>query len=173
MMISEKNNTPSEKIEFTLFNREVKAFAVPEVTAYIISSKEYSLASARFPFNLISAIRFAAFVSILATKKTAQPERAMLSKDLTTNNPIIMAVNRGMVSLVTAGNEIPANSIFGPAPPEAIDPKDVAKYPMAAIATMSKNARVDLATTSENQTNFSMPVKKERLAFMDLNTAKV
>jgi hypothetical protein len=78
-----------------------------------------------------------------------------------------------MVSLVTAGNEIPANSIFGPTSAEAIDPKDVAKYPIAAIAAMSKNARVDLATTSENQTIFSVRVKKERLAFMDLNTTKV
>jgi hypothetical protein len=173
MTISDTNNTPSEKIEFTLFSREVKAFAVPAVTAYIISSNEFSLASARFPFNLISAIRFAAFVSILATKKTAQPERDMLSRDFATNRPIIITVKRGMVSLVTAGNEIPANSTFGTAPAEAIDPKDVAKYPMAAIAAMSKNARVDLATTRENQTNFSIPVKKERLAFMDLSTTKV
>jgi hypothetical protein len=173
MMISEKNSTPSEIIEFTLFNREVKAFAVPEVTAYIISSREYPLASARFPFNLISAIRFAAFVSILATKKTAQPERAMLSKDLTTNSPIIIAVNRGMVSLVTAGNEIPINSIFGATAPEAIDPKDVAKYPIAAIAAMSRNARVDLANTSENQTSFSMRVINEILNSIDLSTSKV
>jgi hypothetical protein len=86
---------------------------------------------------------------------------------------MIVAVNRGIVSLVTAGNEIPANSIFGPTAPEAIEPKDVAKYPIAAIAAMSKNARVDLATTSENQTNFSIPVKKEMLVFMDLNTTKV
>jgi hypothetical protein len=86
---------------------------------------------------------------------------------------MIMAVKRGMVSLVTAGNEIPANSIFGPTAPDAIDPKDVAKYPIAAIAAMSRNARVDLATTSENQTNFSMPVKKERLCFIDLSTTRV
>jgi hypothetical protein len=173
MTISETNNTPSEKIEFTLFSRELKAFAVPEVTAYIISSREYFLASARLPFNLISAIRFAAFVSILATKKTAHPERTMFSSDLITNKPMIMAVNSGMVSLVTAGNEIPANSIFGPTSPEAIDPKDVAKYPIAAIAAMSRNARVDLATTNENQTSFSIPVKNEMLVFMDLNTTKV
>ena len=160
-------------MEFMLFSSELKAFEVPEVTAYIISSNEYSLASAKFPLNLISAIRFAAFVSILATKKTAHPERAMLSRDLATNRPIIIAVKRGIVSLVTAGNEIPANSTFGPTPPEAIEPKDVAKYPIAAIAAMSKNARVDLANTSENQTTFSLRVKKERLAFMDLSTAKV
>jgi hypothetical protein len=97
----------------------------------------------------------------------------MLSRDLATNRAIIITVKRGIVSLVTAGNEIPANSTFGPTPTEAIDPKDVAKYPMAAIAAMSKNARVDLATTRENQTNFSIPVKKERLAFMDLSTTKV
>jgi hypothetical protein len=86
---------------------------------------------------------------------------------------MIMAVNRGMVSLVTAGNEIPANSIFGPTAPETIDPKDVAKYPIAAIAAMSRNASVDLATTSENQTNFSIRVKKEILILMDVSTTKV
>jgi hypothetical protein len=86
---------------------------------------------------------------------------------------MIVAVKIGMVSLVTAGNEIPENSILGPTAPEAIDPKDVAKYPIAAIAAMSRNARVDLATTSENQTNFSIPVKKEMLVFMYLNTTKV
>jgi hypothetical protein len=173
MTISETNNTPSEKIEFTLFSKEVKALEVPEVTAYIISSSEYSLASARFPLNLISDIRFAAFDSILATKKTAQPESAMFRSALSTNRPMITAAKRGMVSLVTTGNEIPANSIFGPVPSETIDPKDVAKYPTAAIAAMSKNARVDLAATSENQTNFSIPVIKEMLDFMDLNTTKV
>jgi hypothetical protein len=173
MTIIETNNTPSEKMEFTLFSMELKALEVPEVTAYIISSREYFLASARLPLNLISDIRFAAFDSILATKKTAHPERSMFRSDLSANNPMIMAVKRGMVSLVTAGNEIPANSIFGPTTPEAIEPKDVAKYPMEAIATMSRNARVDLATTSENQTNFSILVKKEMLVFMDLNTTKV
>jgi hypothetical protein len=173
MTISETNNTPSEKIEFTLFSRELKAAVVPWVTAYIISSREYFLASARLPFSLISAIRFAAFDSILATKKTAHPERTTFSSDLITNKPMITAVKRGMVSLVTAGSEIPANCIFGPTVPEAIDPRDVARYPMAAIAAMSRNARVDLATTRENQTNFSMPVKKERLSFIDLSTTKV
>jgi hypothetical protein len=173
MTISETNNTPSEKIEFTLFSRELNALVVPCVTAYIISSKEYFLASARLPSSLISSIRFAAFDSILATKKTAHPERTTFSSDLSTNKPMIMAVRRGMVSLVTAGNEIPANSILGPTTPVAIDPKDVERYPIAAIAAMSRNARVDLATTRENQTNFSIPVKKERLVFMDLSTTKV
>jgi hypothetical protein len=172
-MISEKNKTLSETIEFTLLSIELKALEVPDVTANIISSTEYFLASARLPLNLISDIRFAAFDSILATKKTAHPERTMFSSDLSTNKAMIMAVRRGMVSLVTAGNSIPANSTFWPTPPEAIEPKDVAKYPMAAIAAMSRNARVDLATTSENQTIFSLRVKKERLAFMDLNTTKV
>jgi hypothetical protein len=173
MIISETNNTPSEKIEFRLFNRELKAAVVPCVTAYIISSREYFLASARLPLSLISAIRFAAFDSILATKKTAHPERIIFRRDFITNRPMIIAVKMGMVSLVTAGSEIPANSIFGTTAPEAIDPRDVAKYPMAAIAAMSRNARVDLATTSENQTNFSSPVKKERLSFIDFSTTKV
>jgi hypothetical protein len=171
--IIETNSTPSEKIAFTLFSRELKALEVPAVTTNIISSKEYFLASARLPLNLISDIRFAAFDSILATKKNAQPVRAMFSSDLETNKPIITAANSGRVWLVTPGSVIPANSTFGLTPPDAITPKDVAKYPIAAIAAMSRNARVDLANTSENQTSFSMPVKKERLSFIDLNTTKV
>jgi hypothetical protein len=171
--ISETNNTPSENIEFTLFSRELKAFEVPVVTANIISSKEYFRASARLPLNLISDIRFAAFDSIFATKKTAQPERVMFSNDFETNNPIIIAVNIGAVSFVTLGSVMPANSIVGLTPPDAIAPKDVAKYPMAAIATMSRNASVDLTTTSANQISFSIPVKKERLNFIDLSITKV
>lgn len=173
MTISETNNTPSEKTEFTLFRRELKALEVPCVTANIISSKEYFLASARLPLKLISDIRFAAFDSILATKKTAQPVIAMFRIDLSTNRPIIIAANIGTVWFVTLGSVIPENSIFGFTPPEAISPKDVAKYPMAAIANMSRNASVDLATTRANQTNFSVPVKKERLNFIDLNTNQV
>jgi hypothetical protein len=169
----ETNNTPSEKTEFTPFSRKLKALDVPCVTAYIISSKEYFLASARLPLNLISDIRFAAFDSILATKKTAQPVRAMFSNDLETNRPIMIAANAGTVWFVTLGRVMSANSIFGPTPPDAIAPNDVAKYPMAAIATMSRNASNDLAATSENQTSFSIPVKKERLDFIDLSTAKV
>jgi hypothetical protein len=68
---------------------------------------------------------------------------------------------------------MPANSISGPTPPEAIAPKEVAKYPIAAIAAMSRNASVDLTTTRENQTIFSTPVKKERLSFIELSTTKV
>jgi hypothetical protein len=173
MTIIETKSTPSEKIEFTLFSRELNALEVPVVTTNIISSKEYSLASARFPLNLISDIRFAAFDSILATKKTAQPVRAMFSNDLETNKPIIIAANIGRVWLVTPGSVIPKKTTFGLTPPDAITPKDVARYPIAAIAAMSRNARVDLANTRENQTSFSMPVKKERLSFIDLSTTKV
>jgi hypothetical protein len=171
--ISDKNNTPSEKTEFTPFSKELKALEVPCVAAYIISSNEYFLASARLPLNLISDIRFAAFDSILATKKTAQPVRAMLSMDLKINKPIIMAANTGTVWFVTLGSVMPANSILGLTPPDAIAPKDVAKYPMAAIAAMSRNASIDLTTTSANQTSFSSEVKKERLNFIDLSTNKV
>jgi hypothetical protein len=171
--MSETNNTPSEKIEFTLFSRELNALEVPWVTANIISSKEYFRASARLPLNLISAIRFAAFDSILATKKTAQPERATFSNDLATNKPIIVAANIGTVWFVTLGSDMPANSIFGLTPPDAIAPIDVAKYPMAAIAAMSRNASADLDTTSENQTSFSIPVIKERVDFIDLSTTRV
>jgi hypothetical protein len=171
--ISETNNTPSEKTEFTPFSRELKALEVPCVAAYIISSKEYFLASARLPLNLISDIRFAAFDSIFAMKKTAQPVRTMFSNDLETNKPIIIAAKIGTVWFVTLGSAMPANSIFGPTSPDAIAPKDVAKYPMAAIATMSRNASVDLTTTSANQISFSIPVKKERLNFIDLSIIKV
>jgi hypothetical protein len=173
MTISEANSTPSEKTEFTLFSIKLKALDVPCVTAYIISSKEYFLASARLPLNLISDIRLAALDSILATKKTAQPVRAMLSNDLEKNKPIIIAAKIGTVWFVTLGNVMPANSIFALTPPEAISPKDVAKYPMAAIATMSRNASVDRANTRANQTVFSIPVKKERLNFIDLSTSRV
>jgi hypothetical protein len=173
MTISETNNTPSETIEFTLLRSELKALEVPVVTANIISSKEYFLASARLPLNLISDIRFAAFDSILATKKTAHPVRATLSNDLETNKPIIIDANIGRVWAVTPGSVTPANSTFGLSPPDAITPKDDAKYPIAARAAMSRNARVDLATTNANQSSFSMPVKKERLCFIDLSTTKV
>jgi hypothetical protein len=146
---------------------------VPLVTANIISSKEYFLASARLPLNLISDIRLAAFDSILATKKTAQPERAMFSNDLETNKPIIIVAKIGMLWFVTLGSVMPASAIFGATPPDAIAPKDVAKYPMAAIASMSRNARVDLTTTRENHTSFSIPFKKESDDFIDLSTTKV
>jgi hypothetical protein len=171
--ISETNNTPSEKMELTLLSMELKALEVPDVTAYIISSKEYFLASARLPLNLISDIRFAALDSIFAMKKIAQPVRAMFSSDLETNSPIIIAANIGTVWLVTLGSVMPAISTFGPTTPDAIAPKDVAKYPMAAIAATSRNARVDLTTTSANQTSFSIGDKNERLNFIDLNTPKV
>ena len=157
----------------TLLRRELKAFEVPDVTAYIISSKEYFLASARLPLNLISDIRLAAFDSIFATKKTDQPVRPMFRSDLETNKPMIMAAKIGSVWFVTLGNVIPANSTLGLAPPEAIAPIDVAKYPIAAIAAMSRNAREDLTRTSANQTDFSIRVKKERLSLIDLSTAKV
>jgi hypothetical protein len=170
--ISETNNTPSETIEFTLLRRELKALEVPIVTANIISSKEYFLASARLPLNLISDIRFAAFDSILATKKTAQPVRTMLSNDLETNKPIISAANIGRVWAVTPGSVMPANSTFGLTPPDTITPRDDARYPIAASAAMSRNARVDRANTNENQRSFSTPVKKERLSFIDLSTTK-
>jgi hypothetical protein len=68
---------------------------------------------------------------------------------------------------------MPAISTFGPSAPDAIAPKDVAKYPMAAIAATSRNASDDLTTTSPNQTSFSIRVKKERLNFIDLSTSKV
>jgi hypothetical protein len=158
---------------FTLFRSVLKALEVPVVTAYIISSKEYFLASERFPLNLISDIRLAAFDSILATKNVAQPVRAMLSNDLETNKPIMIAAKIGTVWFVTLGNVMPANSTFGLTPPDAISPMDVAKYPTAAIAAMSKNARVDLSATRENQTSFSVRVKKETLRFIDLSTTKV
>jgi hypothetical protein len=173
MRISEINNTASENIEFMLFSKPLKALEVPCVTAYIISSKEYFLASSRLPLNLISDMRFAAFDSILATKKTAQPVRAMFNNDLVTNKPIISAAKIGRFWFVTLGSVMPANSIVGLTPPDAIAPKDVAKYPSAAIAAMSRNARVDLATTSENQTSFSIAVIKEILDLIDLNTTKV
>jgi hypothetical protein len=118
-------------------------------------------------------MRFAAFDSIFATKKTAQPVRAMFSNDLETNNPIIRAAKIGRVWFVTLGSVMPANSIVGLIPADAIAPKDVAKYPRAAIATMSRKARVDLATTRENQTSFSIPDIKEILNFIDLSTNKV
>ena len=127
MTISETNKTPSEKTEFTLFSNILKALEVPVVTAYIISSKEYFLASSRLPLNLISDMRFAALDSIFATKKTAQPVRATLSNDLETNRPIISAAKIGRVSFVTLGSLMPPNSIVGPTPPDAIAPKDVAK----------------------------------------------
>jgi hypothetical protein len=171
--IIERNNTPSETIEFTPFSRELNALEVPAVTANISSSKEYFLASARLPFSLISDIRFAAFDSILAIKNIAHPERIMFSKDLETNSPTIMAANIGSVWAVTLGSTMPENSMVGLTPPDAISPRDVAKYPMAAIAAMSRNASMDLATTSENHTNFSIPVKKERLSFIDFSTSKV
>jgi hypothetical protein len=123
--------------------------------------------------KLISDIRLAALDSILATKKTAKPVRAMFSNDLKTNKPIIIAANAGTVWFVTLGSVIPANSIFGLTPPEAISPKDVARYPMAAIANMSRNARLDLANTSAHQYSFSIRVKKERLSFIALSTTKV
>jgi hypothetical protein len=173
MRIIETNNTPSETMEFTPLSSELNALEVPAVTANISSSKEYFLASARLPFSLISDIRLAAFDSILAIKNIAHPERIMFSKDLETNRPTIMAANIGSVWAVTLGSNIPENSIVGLTPPDAIAPRDVAKYPMAAIAAMSRNARVDLATTSENQTIFSLTVKKERLSFIDLSTTKV
>jgi hypothetical protein len=50
---------------------------------------------------------------------------------------------------------------------------DVAKYPRAAIAAMSRNASVDLAITRANQTSFSIPDIKEILSFIDLSTTKV
>jgi hypothetical protein len=171
--INETNSTPSAKMLFTLLRRELNALEVPFVTANIISSKEYFLASARLPLNRISEIRFAAFDSILATKKTAQPVRAMFSNDLETNKPMIIAAKIGRVWFVTLGSVIPANSTCGLTPPEAIAPMAVAKYPIAAIAAMSRNARVDLTTTSANQTSFSIRVKKERLNFIDLSTTKV
>jgi hypothetical protein len=115
----------------------------------------------------------AAFDSILATKKVAQPVRAMFSTDLETNSPIIIAAKIGTVWFVTLGNVMPENSTFGLSPPDAIAPIDVAKYPTAAIAAMSKNARVDLSATSENQTSFSARVRKETLNFIDLSTTKV
>jgi hypothetical protein len=118
-------------------------------------------------------MRFAAFDSIFATKKTAQPVRAMFSNDLETNNPIIRAAKIGRVWFVTLGSVMPANSIVGLIPADAIAPKDVAKYPRAAIAAMSRKARVDLATTRENQTSFSIPDIKEILSFIDLSTNKV
>jgi hypothetical protein len=158
---------------FTLFRSELKALAVPCVTAYIISSKEYFLASARLPLNLISDIRFAALDSILATKKTAQPVRAMLSKDLETNMPTIIVAKIGRFWFVTAGSVIPANSIFGLTPPDAITPMDVARYPIAAIAAMSRKASEDLSITRANQTSFSIPDIKEILSFIDLSTTKV
>jgi hypothetical protein len=157
----------------TPFSRELKALEVPDVTAYIISSKEYFLASERFPLNLISEIRLAAFDSILATKKVAQPVRAIFSNDLETNRPMIIAAKIGTVWFVTLGSVMPENSTFGLTPPDAIAPMDVAKYPTAAIAAMSKNARVDLSATSENQTSFSVRVRKETLSFIDLSTTKV
>jgi hypothetical protein len=171
--IIERNNTPSETIEFTPFSRELNALEVPAVTENISSSKEYFLASAKLPFSLISDIRLAAFDSILAIKNIAHPERIIFSKDFETNNPTIMAANSGSVWAVTLGSTMPENSIVGLTPPDAIAPKDVAKYPMAAIAAISRNASVDLATTSANQTSFSIPVKKERLNFIDLSTTKV
>jgi hypothetical protein len=171
--ISERNNTPSEKIEFTLFRRELKALEVPVVTANIISSNEYSLASARVPLNLISDMRLAALDSTLATKKTAQPVRAMLSKDLETNKPTIRAARKGSVSLVTLGSVTPATCTLGLAAPDPIAPKELARYPIAAIPAMSRNARVDLTTTSANQINFSTPVMKEILNLIDLSTSKV
>jgi hypothetical protein len=173
MRIIETNNTPSETMEFTLFSSELKALVVPAVTANISSSKEYFLASAKFPFNLISDMRFAAFASISAIKNIAHPERIMFSKDLETNSPTIMAAKNGSDWAVTLGSTMPANSIVGLNPPDAIAPKEVAKYPMAAIAAMSRNASMDLTTTSANQTSFSIPVKKERLNFIDLSTTKV
>jgi hypothetical protein len=157
----------------TLFSKELKALEVPLVIANIISSKEYFLASARLPLNLISDIRFAAFDSILATKKTAQPVRAMFSNDLETNKLMIIAAKIGRVWFVTPGSVIPTNSIFGLTPPDAIAPMDVAKYPMAAIAATSRNASVDLRTTRKNQNSFSIRVKKERLNFIDSSTTKV
>jgi hypothetical protein len=173
MIISETNNTPSETMLLKLFSRELNALEVPCVTANIISSKEYFLASARLPLNLISDIRFAAFDSILATKKTAQPVRAMFSNDLETNKPMIIAAKIGRVWFVTLGSVMPENSTFGLAPPDAIAPMDVAKYPMAAMAAMSRNERVDLSSTSVNQTSFSIRVKKEILSFIELSTTKV
>jgi hypothetical protein len=97
----------------------------------------------------------------------------MFSNDLETNKPIIIAAKIGSVWLVTPGSVMPKKSTFGLTPPDAITPKDVARYPIAAIAAMSRNARVDQANTRENQTSFSMPVKKERLSFIDLSTTKV
>jgi hypothetical protein len=97
----------------------------------------------------------------------------MLSNDLETNKPIMIAAKIGTVWFVTLGNVMPANSTFGLTPPDAIAPMDVAKYPTAAIAAMSKNARVDLSATRENQTSFSVRVKKETLSFIDLSTTKV
>jgi hypothetical protein len=94
----------------------------------------------------------------------------MFSNDLETNKTIIIAANIGTVWFVTLGSVIPAKSIFGLTPPEAISPKEVARYPMAAIANMSRNARVDLANTSANQKNFSIPVRKERLRLIALST---
>ena len=84
-----------------------------------------------------------------------------------------MAAKIGAVWFVTLGSVMPENSTFGPTPPDAIAPMDVAKYPTAAIAAMSKNARVDLSATSENQTSFSVRVRKETLSFIDLSTTKV
>jgi hypothetical protein len=173
MTISETNNTPSEKIEFTLYSRELNALEVPVVTANIISSREYFLESARLPLNLISDIRFAALDSILATKNTAQPVRATFSNDLKTNSPIIIAAKMGSVWFVTLGSVMPASSILGLACPDAIAPSDVARYPMAAMAAMSRNASVDLTTTSANQTSFSIRVINEILAVIDLSTTKV
>jgi hypothetical protein len=97
----------------------------------------------------------------------------MFSNDLETNKPIIIAAKIGTVWFVTLGSVMPENSTFGLTPPDAIAPMEVAKYPTAAIAAMSKNARVDLSATSENQTSFSVRVRKETLSFIDLSTTKV
>jgi hypothetical protein len=105
-------------------------------------------------------------------KKTAKPARAMFSNDLETNRPTIIAANIGTVWFVTLGKVMPTISICWLTPPDAIAPKDVAKYPMAAIAAMSRNASDDLDTTSATQTTFSFRVKKERLDFIEFSTTK-
>jgi hypothetical protein len=97
----------------TPFKSVLNALLVPDVTAYIISSGEYFLASFRFPPNLISEISFAALASSLARKNADHPLKAIVNNDLAKNSPNIRAAKIGILSTLTAGISIPAITNFG------------------------------------------------------------
>jgi hypothetical protein len=111
----------------TPFKSVLKALPVPDVTAYIISSGEYFLASFRFPPNLISEISLAALDSSLARKNAVHPLKAIVSEDLAKNNPNIKAAKIGRLPRLRVGITTPANSNLGLASgvPERTDTTDV------------------------------------------------
>jgi hypothetical protein len=168
-------STPSVTIVLKLLSSIKNAFAVPDVTANIISSKEYFRASDKFPPKYISEISFAALDSILAIKNEDHFVRAIAINALDKKSARIMVATIGIVSTLTLGNCMPPISRLGPTSDlsEMSVATEVARYPMAAMAAMSRNVRAERRVRSVNQTVFSKLVMKEILILMDLSTPKV